>query len=98
MAAREKIVHYMTKHKIDILIISETKVNQNSKEVHDDYTFIYSSGVTDAQKEEAEKEKANTREKRAKEKAKAKANAKATPKSKHEAKERQKGSLERKCT
>jgi len=45
----------MTKNKIDILLLFETKVNQNLKEIHDDYTFIFSSEVSQEQKDLAEK-------------------------------------------
>jgi len=50
-----KIVHYMTQNKIDLLLLSETKINQNSKETHDDFTFIFSSEVSQEQKDKAEK-------------------------------------------
>ena len=55
-----KIVHYMKKNKIDLMLLSETKINQNSKEIHDDYTFIFSSEVSQEQKDKAEKTEKGT--------------------------------------
>jgi len=47
----------MEKNKIDITISSETEINQDSKEIHDDYTFVFLSGVIREQAERAEKDK-----------------------------------------
>ena len=41
IAAREQIVYMMQQENIDILIMSETHINNNSTETHDDYTFVF---------------------------------------------------------
>jgi hypothetical protein len=51
----------MKQNKIDIMLLSETKINQNSKETHDDYTLIFPTSVTHEQKEKAEKSKIDTK-------------------------------------
>ena len=41
----------MWENNIDILCLQETHVNTNSKEVIDGYVFVYSSGITDKDRE-----------------------------------------------
>ena len=50
---RERIVHTMQKHNIDILCIQESKVNSNSREVHDGYEMFFSSGIKDDDRSKA---------------------------------------------
>ena len=45
----------MKKQKIDILCLQETHINTNSMEKLDGYTFVYSSGVSDKDRETREK-------------------------------------------
>ena len=56
----------MKKNKIQMMILSETKINQNSKETHDDYTFYFSTDITDAQRNQAIIEKEELKQKRIK--------------------------------
>ena len=49
--------YVMEKYKIDILALAETHINTNSTEVHDGYTFIFSTNVTDEQRAKADKER-----------------------------------------
>ena len=57
LTAREKIVHYMKKNRLEILILAETHINTNSREQHDDYIFTFSTNITDEQRAKAEKQK-----------------------------------------
>ena len=50
---RERIIHTMQKHKIDILCIQESKVNSNSREVHDGYEMFFSSSIKDDDRNKA---------------------------------------------
>lgn len=43
----------MQKHNIDILCIQESKVNSNSREVHDGYEMFFSSGIKDDDRSKA---------------------------------------------
>lgn len=54
ISKRERIVHLMMNHGIDILCLQETKINSNSKEVHDGYEMYWSSDVTDTDRNTAE--------------------------------------------
>lgn len=47
IAARQKIVYYMIQHKVDIMILLETHINTNSKEMHDGCTFVFSTNITE---------------------------------------------------
>ena len=55
ISAREKIAHMMKTHKLDILFLQETHINTNTEEHHDQYCFVFSSSITDQQREEASK-------------------------------------------
>ena len=55
IAAREQIESYMNKEDISILVLAETHVNSNSKEISGDHIFVFSTGVTDKEREEGEK-------------------------------------------
>ena len=74
MGAREKLVHFMEKENIDILLLSETHVNTNSTETHDKYTFVFSTNVTDKQRAEQEKSLKEAQINKGKTKGKGKAN------------------------
>ena len=50
---RERIIHTMQKHNIDILCIQESKVNSNSREVHDGYEMFFSSSIKDDDRNKA---------------------------------------------
>ena len=65
----------MENHKIDIICLQETHINTNSMEKVSGYTFIYSSGISDKDRETREKNK-NTGRGKGKEKAKEKAKGK----------------------
>ena len=52
ISAREKIVHMMKTHKLDVLFLQETHINTNTEELHDQYCFIFSTCITDQQREE----------------------------------------------
>ena len=54
-SGRQKIVHLMKENKIDILALQETRVNTDSMEIHDGFTFYFSTSVTDEVRTEAEK-------------------------------------------
>lgn len=47
LGARQKIVHMMTKNKFDILIILESHINANAKEMHDGYTVVFSTCISE---------------------------------------------------
>lgn len=47
ISKRERVIHTMKKHKLDILCMQETKVNSNSSETHDGYLFYWSSDISD---------------------------------------------------
>ena len=51
----KKVVHMMETHKLDILFLQETHINTNTEEHHDQYCFVFSSSITDQQREEASK-------------------------------------------
>ena len=55
ISAREKIVHMMKTHKLDILFLQETHINTNTAEIHDQYCFVFSTNITDKQREDADK-------------------------------------------
>ena len=61
ISKRERVIHLMTKHNIDILCLQETKINSNSKEIHDDFVMIWSSGVSDDNRNKAEELKRSGR-------------------------------------
>ena len=61
---KRKIMHYMKKCRLDILVLAEAHVNTNSREQHDDYVFTYSTSITDDQRATAEKEKDNKNKRR----------------------------------
>ena len=50
---RERVVHLMKKHAIDILCLQETKINSNAKECHDKYVMFWSSGIKDEDRNKA---------------------------------------------
>ena len=47
----EQIAFAMWENNIDILYLQETHVNINSKEIIDGYAFVYSSGISDKDRE-----------------------------------------------
>ena len=51
---RERIIHLMKKHIIDILCLQETKINSNSREIHDGYTMYWSTGISDDARNKAD--------------------------------------------
>lgn len=55
ISAREKIVRMMKTHKLDILFLQETHINTNTAEIHDQYCFVFSTDITDKQREDADK-------------------------------------------
>ena len=55
ISAREKIVHMMKTHKLDILFLQETHINTNTSEIHDEYCFCFLTNITDKQREDADK-------------------------------------------
>ena len=57
ISAREKIIHMMKTHKLDILFLQETHINTNTEEMHEDYHFVFSTSVTDKQREDAMKKR-----------------------------------------
>ena len=63
---REQIAYQMENHKIDILCLQETHMNTNSMEKVDGYTFIYSSGLSDKDRETREKQKKTHRKRKGK--------------------------------
>ena len=54
ISRRERVIHTMHKHNIDVLCLQETKINSNSKETHDGYTMYWSSGISDEKRNKAE--------------------------------------------
>lgn len=64
LAAREKIICTMERHKIDILFLAETHKNTNNTEEHDGYTFYFSTKIIDKQRKEAEEARKTQRERR----------------------------------
>lgn len=46
-STRERLVHLMKKHGVDILCLQATKINLNATETHDGYEFLWSSDVKD---------------------------------------------------
>ena len=55
ISAREKIVHMMIQHKLDILSLQGTHINTNTEERHRNYFFNFSTSITDKQREDANK-------------------------------------------
>ena len=53
-SSRERLVHLMKKHGVDILCLQETKINLNATETHDVYEFLWSSDVKDTDRSKAE--------------------------------------------
>ena len=47
LSNRERLVHLMICHQVDILCVQEPKTNSNSVEIHGDFTMYWSSGVKD---------------------------------------------------
>ena len=47
ISKRERIIHLMSKEKIDILCLQETKINHNSQKTHQKCTFYWSTGIPD---------------------------------------------------
>ena len=64
ISKRERVIHLMTKHNIDILCLQETKINSNSKEEHDGFVMYWSSGVKDDSRNKAEDLKRSGRARR----------------------------------
>lgn len=54
IGARQKIVHTMNTDSIDIMFIMETQIDANAIEIHDGYTFIFSTIVTEDMKKKKE--------------------------------------------
>ena len=54
ISRRERVIHTMHKHNIDVLCLQETKINSNSKDTHDGYTMYWSSGISDEKRNKAE--------------------------------------------
>ena len=44
-SSRERLVHTMEKYHLDILCLQETQINVNSMELHDGFSFYWSSGI-----------------------------------------------------
>ena len=55
ISALEKMVQMMRRHKLDILFLQETHINTNTQQTHDEYCFVFSTSVTDKQREDAAK-------------------------------------------
>ena len=66
LSGREKFVHMMIKNERDVMMMQEMKVNTSSKGKHEDYTFLFSTGITDKQRAEAEQKREETRRKKQK--------------------------------
>ena len=64
LSKRERVIHLMEKHSLDILCLQETKINSNSQENHDSYTMYWSTGVTDDARNKAENLKRSGKAKR----------------------------------
>lgn len=47
----------MKVEKSHILLLAEAHVNTNSQEIHDEYTFIFSTSVSDQQRADAEQKR-----------------------------------------
>ena len=54
LSKRERVIHLMEKHGLDILCLQETKINSNSREELDSYTMYWSTGVSDEARNKAE--------------------------------------------
>ena len=52
-SSRERLVHTMKKYHLDILCLQETKINVNSMELHDGFSFYWSSGIKDEDRNKA---------------------------------------------
>ena len=62
LSGREKVIHLMKEHELDILTLQETRVNVNSVEVHDGYTFYFSTNITHDQKARADQKREQHRQ------------------------------------
>ena len=49
---REQIAYIMWKREIDVFIVQETHINTNSTEIHDGCIFIFSTSISDKDREE----------------------------------------------
>ena len=54
----------MIKEELDVLFLFETRINVNAKEVHEGFTFIFSSAVLDTTRDNAEQIRKNERNKK----------------------------------
>ena len=54
ISKRERVIHLMEKYNLDILCLQETKINCNSREIHDDCILYWSTGVPDDARNKAE--------------------------------------------
>jgi len=66
LSGREKLIHMMEKNEIDVMMVQEMKVNSNSKETHENYTFLFSTGVTDKQRADAQQKREDKRRRKKK--------------------------------
>ena len=64
MSDRERITYDMHTRKIDILMISEVHNNTNSAETHGEYTFHFSTKITEEQKKIASEKKGGSQKER----------------------------------
>lgn len=55
---KEVLVHSMRKLGLDMLFLQETHINTNSTETIEGFCFIYSTSITDAQRKQADKTRA----------------------------------------
>ena len=61
---RERVIHLMVEHDIDVLCLQETKINHNSREEHDSFVMYWSSGVADDDRNKAEELKRSEKARR----------------------------------
>ena len=50
ISARQRIIYLMKKHQLDIVLLQETHINYTGKEIHEDFTFYFSSVIEDEQR------------------------------------------------
>ena len=55
LSGRQKVIHLMTQNKIDILALQETRINTDSMENHEGFTFYFSTSVAYEDRIETEK-------------------------------------------
>ena len=55
LSVRQKVIHFLKQNNIDILALQETRINADSMESHEVFTFYFSTSEICADQIEAEK-------------------------------------------